>query len=134
MIENELREIAASGRVPADLRITYDDMHGLWGGSLLTARGDGWIEQAVRDRGAPTPVSRAKQIGRDEVLELVRLLVELSIWEQRTPETQPVPDESRPQLTIRLNEETCRVWERATEMRANNRLLRIKNWIEDRFR
>jgi hypothetical protein len=134
MIENELRAILAAGRAPANLRITYDDMHGLWGGSLLTVRGDGRIEQQVRVRGASTPTASRRQIGERELLELVRLLVELSIWEQRTHETQPLPDESRPQLTIRVNDKTCRVWERSTGMLATNRLLQIKSWIEARFR
>jgi hypothetical protein len=116
------------------LRIAYDDTHGLWGGSLLTVRGDGRIEQQVRVRGASTPTASRRQTGERELLELVRLLVELSIWEQRTPETQPLPDESRPQLTIRVNDETCRVWERSTEMLATNRLLQIKSLIQDQFR
>jgi hypothetical protein len=134
MMENELRAILASGRVPKNLRIAYDDTHGLWGGSLLTVRGDGRIEQQVRVRGASTPTASRRQTGERELLELVRLLVELSIWEQRTPETQPLPDESRPQLTIRVNDETCRVWERSTEMLATNRLLQIKSLIQDQFR
>ena len=132
-MEAELNEILASQRVPADLIIVYDDMHGLWGGSILTARGDGHLERQVRPRGAPAPRSSEKLIGEPELLELVRLLVALSAWEQRTAERQPVPDESRAYLTISLSGEVSTTWERYNEMRSNNRFLRIKGWMEGQF-
>jgi hypothetical protein len=132
-MESELKRILASGQVPADLSITYDDMHGLWGGSILTVRGDGWLERQTRPRGAPMSASSKKQIGEQELLEVVRLLVELSAWKQRTLATPPIPDESRAQLTISLKGNTSQVWERFNEMPANDRLIRIKHWIENRF-
>jgi hypothetical protein len=128
-----LNAMLASQRVPTDLIIVYDDMHGLWGGSILTARGDGHLERQVRPRGAPAPRSSGKFIGEPELLELVRLLVALSAWEQRTADGQPVPDESRAYLTISLKSEVSRMWERYNEMRSNNRLLRIKGWMASQF-
>ena len=132
-LEGELKKILTSRQVPADLSITYDDMHGLWGGSILTVRGDCWLERQTRPRGTPVSASSKKQIGEHELLEFVRLLVELSAWEQRTPNSAPIPDESRAQLTINLKGITSQVWERFNEMPANDRLIRIKQWMESQF-
>ena len=133
IMEYELKEILASGQVPDDLSIAYDDMHGLWGGSILTVRGDGWLERQTRPPGAPVPGSSKKQLEEHKLLEIVRLLVELSAWEQRTPDSPPITDESRPQLTTRVKGNTSRVWERFNEMPEINRLIRIKDWIESQF-
>ena len=116
--------------MPADLSITYDDMHGLWGGSILTVRGDGRLERQVRPGGAQVPGIGKKQVGERKLLDLVQLLVDLSAWEQRTPNSSPVPDESCAHLTICLKGNTSLMWERFNEMPANNRLIQIKDWIE----
>lgn len=132
-MEHDLKAILASQQVPTDLSITYDDMHGLWGGSILTVRGDGRLERQVRPRGAQAPSISKKQVGERKLLGLVQLLVELSAWEQRTPNSSPVPDESRSYLTINLKGNTSLMWERFNDMPANNRLIRIKDWIEGQF-
>jgi hypothetical protein len=128
-MDEQLTEILASRQVPADLCIIYDDMHGLWGGSILTVRGDGWLDRQVRPPGAPAPSGGKTRIGADELLELVGLLVELSAWEQRTPDSPPIPDESRAHLTIILKGGRSVVWERFNDLPANNRLIRIKDWM-----
>ena len=40
-MKDTLTTILATSAVPADLAITYDDMHGLWGGTMITVCGDG---------------------------------------------------------------------------------------------
>jgi hypothetical protein len=57
--------------------------------------------------------------------------VELTVWQQHTPDSLPVAGESRAQLTISLDGSTSRVWERFNEMPANNRLIQIKTWLEN---
>ena len=64
-----------------------------------------------------------------ELVDFVGLLVELEAWEQRTEDEQPVAGESRARLTISVGRSSCSVWERAVEMRDNDRLLRIKNCL-----
>jgi hypothetical protein len=132
-MEDDLKAILATQHVPADLTIIYDDMHGLWGGSVLTVRGDGRLACQTRPPGAPSPTTSNRQIGEPELLELVRLLVELSAWEQRTPDSRPLPDESRSYLAITFKGNTSLVWERFNDMPANDRLVRIKDWIESQF-
>jgi hypothetical protein len=132
-MKSALNEMLASQRVPADLSIIYDDMHGLWGGSTYTVQGDGSIEWQVRPRGAPAPTTSEKRISERELLALVRLLVELSAWEQRTADRPPVPDESRAYLTITLDGKLSRMWEWYNDMRANGRLIQVKGWLEGQF-
>ncbi len=127
-MENELKA-AAAGRAPADLTITYDDMNGLWGGVTITVRGDGSLIRQTRGPGAPQTGSQRKTVDQRELTELVRLLVELRAWEQLVPESQPVACESRAYLTITLNGDSSCVWERVNEMRANDRLVRVKNHL-----
>lgn len=130
-MENELKSIIAVNGVTADLTITYDDMHGLWGGSTITVRGHGGMERQTKEIGAPEAVVTRKQIDGRELVELVRLLVELEAWEQRTADEQPVAGESRASLTISVKGSTSRVWERVNEMPLNNRLIQIKTCLEN---
>jgi hypothetical protein len=132
-MEAELKEIVASGRVPADLAITYDDMHGLWGGTTFALRGDGHLERRVRPLGASAPTISEAYIGERALLDLVRLLVDISAWEQRTPDSMPVPDESRAYLTLSTGTTRSVIWERYNGMQTNDRLIRVKNWLASRF-
>lgn len=126
-MEEELKGIVAADRVPADLTVTYDDMHGLWGGTTITVRGDGSVERRARPLGAPAAEVTRKQVDGRELVGVVRLLVELEAWEQRTAEEPPIAGEGRAHLTISVGGRGSSVWERVREMRANDRLLRIKS-------
>ena len=126
-MEKELKGIVAANSVPADLTVTYDDMHGLWGGTTITVRGDGSVERRTRALGAPEAEVTGKQVGAPELVDFVRLLVELEAWVQRTEDVPPVADESRARLTISVGGSRSSLWERVREMPANDRLLPIKS-------
>jgi hypothetical protein len=128
-MEKQLKTIIDTNKIPAELSVTYDDMHGLWGGTTITVTGDGSLERKTRELGAPQEVER-KQIAGRELVELVRLIVELRAWEQCCTDEPPVADESRAYLTISDKESASRVWERVNEMDANNRLVQIKTRLE----
>jgi hypothetical protein len=130
-MENELKTIIATNSVPAELIVTYDDMHGLWGGTTITVRGDGNVERQTKEIGAHDVEITRKQVDEGRLVELIRLLVELQAWEQRVADEPPVADESRAHLTIRLNDGASRVWERVNQMAANNRLMQIKTRLEN---
>lgn len=127
----ELENIITTNKVPAELTITYDDMHGLWGGTTITVRGDGSVECQTKEMGSPEAKVTQKRINDRALVELIRLLVDLGAWEQRTAEEQPVAGESRASLTISIKEDVSRVWERVNEMAANNRLMQIKTRLEE---
>ncbi|HEX5691534.1 MAG TPA: hypothetical protein VFX76_16085, partial [Roseiflexaceae bacterium] len=50
-MNDTLADTLATGTVPADLSITYNDMHGPWGGVTITVRGDGSVERCFRVMG-----------------------------------------------------------------------------------
>lgn len=129
-MQDTLSTILTDGAVPARLTITYDDMHGLWGGTTITVRGDGSLVRQFRPPGATAPVRRETRIGQTLVLDLVRLLLDLRAWEQRVPARQPVPDESFATLTIDVEGRSSRMWEWFNDLAANNRLFQIKTWLE----
>ena len=129
-MKDMLTTILATSTVPADLAITYDDMHGLWGGTTITVRGDGSVEHQTKTRGAPAAQLSHTIIDHHMLLDLIRLLVQLDAWEQRVPDRPPVPDESRASLTISVNGSTSRIWERFNDLAANNRVVQLKTWLE----
>lgn len=132
-MENELKAVIAVQRALSDLTVIYDDLHGLWGGNIFTIRGDGSLERQTKSTGSAAAEITQKQIDEHKLIELVCLLVKLTAWEQYTPDSQPVPNESRAQLTISINGKTSRVWERFNEMPTHNRLLQVKNWINNQL-
>ena len=107
MVRRGLEDIAAGQGDPASLVVTYDDLHGLWGGLRLTIHGTGQVEQtAVREKaGEPQTVTR------QDLVRLAALLVKHWAWEQRTPERSPVPDESRVYLRLRYGQALVEIWE-----------------------
>jgi hypothetical protein len=111
-MEIKLKAIVDRHHAPSDLTLTYDDMHGLWGGSILTLPEDCSLERQTNSIESATAEINHKQISEYELLESVRLLVELSAWEQRTPDSHAIPDESRAHLKISIQGCTSRVWER----------------------
>lgn len=46
-MKHELQAIIARHQVPADLKITYGDLHGRQGGSTITIHGDGSVEYRI---------------------------------------------------------------------------------------
>ena len=111
----------------ASVSVTYDDLHGLHGGLLLTIYGDGRAEQkAVR-----TDMRETRRVSPADLQRLIALVRELQAWEQRTPERAPVPDESRSRLTIRVGEAETTVWEWYNDMRKNARIGRVRDLMTE---
>jgi hypothetical protein len=124
--ERALKAILQGGKIPPDLVITYDDMHGLWGGTEIIIRGSGCGERREQVRGAAAPQTFATTISQDQLLALIKLLIEHEAWAQQTPDRMPVPDESRATLTISAGGETSIIWEWVNDLAGNARLLQIK--------
>src|SRR5712664_3835800 len=79
-VEDELKAIITDNRVPADLTITYDDTHGLSGGTTIIVYGDGRLERQTKTSGASATKITRKRIDRHKLIELIRLLVQLGAW------------------------------------------------------
>ena len=124
-VRRGLEEIAAGRGDPVPLVVTYDDLHGLWGGLRLTINGTGQVEQtAVREKaGEPQGVTR------QDLVRLAALLVGHRAWEQRTPERAPVPDESRAYLRLRYCQASVEIWEWHNDLKKNRRIAEIGEFM-----
>lgn len=130
-MEKELTKIVATKKIPPGFSITYDDMHGLWGGETITVDGAGNVEARERDRTASDPKITKRTISQKRVLDLIKLLVELKAWEQQIPERQPRPDESRARFTIKSGERISQTWEWFNDLEKTRRLIQIKTRMRE---
>jgi len=129
----ELRK-AVSGSLPLPaLTVVYDDMHELWGGVAIRVGIDRIAERRERGQGESEASILSARVSDENLRKLIEMLVELAAWEQQTAEAQPIPDESRAFLLIEVGRQKNRIWERFNEMPANDRLIRIKNYLESLF-
>ena len=125
-IRQALYLIADQRLDPVPLSVTYDDMHGLWGGLTLTIHGNGHVRQKAVKVAARTPTL----VSRDDVLKLVRLLLTEKVWEQLERERAFKPDESRARLVIRYGNQTSEIWEWYNDLEKNQRLGKIRDLME----
>lgn len=125
-VASTLREVQSPSGIPADLELVYDDMHALHGGvTIEIAEGKGKITE--RKRGGQDPEVTTGEVTAKELMSLVKLLVELEAWEQRTEERTLVPDESLARLEIQVGGHEAGFWEFYNDMGENNRLSRIRD-------
>lgn len=117
-MKHELETIIARQNFPADLKITYSDLHGPQGWSSITIQGDGRVECQTSNHSSER-----------ELAGLIALLITLSAWEV-APEGQPAPDDTSASLEISVGGHLSRVWERFDELQANSRLLQIRTRME----
>jgi hypothetical protein len=125
-VDDTLKRIQTVNDIPSELKISYDDMHGLWGGTTIVITGKGSGERLERERGSAKPEIFNKSITREQILELVKLLIEHEAWAQRTPSRDPRPDESQASLKIEVNGQSSNIWEWFNDMDKNKRLSIIK--------
>jgi hypothetical protein len=126
----ELRKAARSRVIPAGLVVRYDDMHGLHGGTTIEIGGDGrgvWRSRRAREA---RPREGSFLITEGRLRQMVELLVELEIWEQREAERQAAPDESRASVTVEVAGASAECWEWYNDLSDNRRLGRVKELLE----
>ncbi|HET9223440.1 MAG TPA: hypothetical protein VFO07_13095 [Roseiflexaceae bacterium] len=127
-MEDHLQDIVA-GRAAHTLTITYSDVHGLWGGVAVTLTTHGAYERLGYLRGASAPDVVRGMLAPARIQEVVRLLLEVKAWEQRTPQRAPVPDESRATLMLRAGEAASSTWEWYNDLTPNARLIRVRDLL-----
>src|SRR5215467_6326803 len=65
-----LGDVSASRRNWSELKVTYDDVHGLYGGLTLTVNGNGQVEQ----KAARIQVGEPRVVSRPDLVRLLALL------------------------------------------------------------
>lgn len=129
-IEPTLRNVAASAQVPQDLVIVYDDFHPLEGGTIIEVRGDGTGRRTERSYGLAEPRVTTVTVRPDQLVALVRELVVLEAWNQKTPQRAARSGEGRAHLIIVIGANRGGFWEWVHEMTQNTRLSRIKGHLD----
>lgn len=124
LIETALSEILAGSSIIRELAATYDDVHTLWGGVILTIKGNGHSERRLWTPGAIDPKITLGFVTPEEIRELTELLVQQKVWEQPPIDRTPTPDEAMASLTIRIADVqmVCKEW-----LRDGRRLQAVKN-------
>ncbi len=110
--------------------MVYDDTHGLWGGVTISVRGDGNVECHERAAGEPRPHVTHAFVSSQQIVNLLRLLMEQRGWEHCMPRRKPMPDERIACLRISVEGRSAGMWELENDMAENQRLLLIKNEME----
>jgi len=125
-VPEALKQIAAGQGDPSPLAVTFDDLHGLWGGLRLTIHGTGQVDQkAVREQ-----VGKPRKVYRKQLNLLAALLVKQAAWEQRTPERTAQPDKSRAYLTIEYGTLSTVIWEWYNELEQNRPIGEIRDFMK----
>ena len=88
-IEDQLKIFINNTTPDQSLVIDYSDIHALWGGLHVVVKGDGNLYQKV-DNGE---IKQVKNLSKDELNEIVSLIIDLRLWQQETPNREPLPDE-----------------------------------------
>jgi hypothetical protein len=114
-------------KLPAALKITYDDVHGLHGGLSLTIDGTGAVTQrAVRVKARPPKL----KVAQPDLARLAKLLLTLEAWAQSEPEREAKPDESRARLRIELGKQRVVIWEWYNDLEKNRRIVRARELMK----
>jgi hypothetical protein len=122
---------ALTERVTA-LALVYDDTHGLWGGTRFEVDAEGTLTRTVTPRGRGEPTRSTVTLTPAHRQELNTLLLTVEVWEQRAEARAPLPDESKATLTVTLDGREAQLWEWYNDLAANDRLVRIKGWLDDK--
>ena len=121
LIRDTMKSLAQGKGKREGISITYDDIHGLYGGLRLEIDGNGKVEQKT----VRTQAGKAKTVAPEDLKQIVELLVELKAWEQIEEERPPRPDEGRASLTIKYDDHTTKIWEWHHDLAKNQRIDKV---------
>jgi hypothetical protein len=107
------------------LSVTYDDLSGPNGGIRRTVRGTGVVEVKARNRSA----GHTRMALPPEIKKLVALLYSEKAWDQGA-NAQPVSDQNIAKLIITYDKDSSVIWEPFTNLKADNRIVKIHNLMQ----
>jgi hypothetical protein len=127
-MEQQLK-VLADGGAAQRLTIVYSDMHGLWGGVTITLSTSGTYECLERVRGAIVPELVRRTVSIGQVQDVIRLLLEIRVWEQQTLQRTPLPDEVLATLTLKSGDAASSIWELYNNLERNKRLIQVRRLL-----
>jgi len=125
-ISTSLRELLDDEISTASLRVTYEEFHPTQDGPRLIVKGTGQIQQEgeIANAGMYPDLSSA------EVENLVRLLLDIEAWEQRTPWRETDSEEIRAYLRVQVGGTSSEIWEWYDELDDNRRIVQLLDQLK----
>jgi hypothetical protein len=123
-----LARAAETAAVAQTLTLIYNDVSGLYGGDRYELRDGVLLHAHVPRRGQP-PIETRATLTPGQLRTLARLLESERIWEQQVPERQPLPDESKSTLTVKLAGAEVTTWEWFNDMESLQRLVKVQKQL-----
>lgn len=124
------RALESEGAVP-QLRVTYDDRHGLHGGFMLSLGPDGTLRQEVQAPASKNVGRLRAKITTTQMSELVRLLLNLEAWQSSGIGHELRPDESLARLIISDGTNRSEISELFNEVSPTSRIGQIRKKMTD---
>lgn len=124
-----LEAATKSAKAARRLGVVLDDLHPLHGGDRYVLEGR-VLTHTHQPRGGKPPVETRATLSSAQLQELARLLHTLALWEQRTADRKPRPDESRTRMMITVDGESAEVWERHNDLAENDRMVRVRGLFQ----
>ncbi len=125
-VSSNLRALLADEFSPTSFRVTYEEIHPTQDGPRLMIKGTGQIQQT----GEETNAGMYPDLSPAEVENLVRLLLDIEAWEQRTPWREAASDEIRAYLRIQVGGASSEIWEWYDKLDDNQRIVQLLDQLK----
>jgi len=125
-VSSNLRALLDDELSPTSLRVTYEEIHPTRDGPRLMIKGTGQIQQ----EGEGTDGGLYPDLSPAEVENLVRLLLDIEAWEQRTPWREADSDEIRAYLRVQVGGASSEIWEWYDKLDDNRRIVQLLDQLK----
>jgi ankyrin repeat protein len=124
-ISTSLRALLDDAVSTSNLRVTYEEIHPTQDGPRLIVKGTGQIQQ----EGEIANAGMYPDLTSAEVENLVRLLLDIEAWEQRTP-WRETDSEIRAYLRVQVGGTSSEIWEWYDELDDNRRIVQLLDQLK----
>jgi len=125
-VSSNLRALLDDEFSTTSLRVTYEEIHPTQDGPRLMIKGTGQIQQT----GEGANAGMYPDLNPAEVENLVRLLLDIEAWEQRTPWRETDSDEIRAYLRVQVGGASSEIWEWYDKLDDNRRIVQLLDQLK----
>ncbi len=125
-VSSNLRALLDDEFSTTSLRVTYEEIHPTQDGPRLMINGTGQIQQT----GEGPNAGMYPDLSPAEVENLVRLLLDIEAWEQRTPWREAASDEIRAYLRVQVGGASSEIWEWYDKLDENRRIVQLLDQLK----
>ena len=125
-VSSSLRALLYDEISPASLRVTYEEIHPTQDGPRLIVKGTGQVQQ----EGEGSNAGMYPDLSPAEVENLVRLLLDIEAWKQRTPWRETASDEIRAYLRVQVGGASSEILKWYDELDDNRRIVQLLDQLK----